>query len=148
MNYRRWLWVAVLVALMWGVFEVLNPRQKVRADLDAMNRKRVELALFALEANLPGPGEGGYVRHTPSSAAARIVQTLNAAQELSPQEKDELRKTGARFMPKPIPYRLGAPDAFWQVVLKPDDAAGKIRAEVYGLSLASPVEVKEYRCCE
>ena len=138
----RVAWVAVgaiVGGLIWYVAQSMAVVTSGRLTL--VSQRRLEQAVWAVEANLDGMADAGYVRWTPSGAARELVAVLNAAQVPDPQE-EAMRQGGFR-PPPPTEYVLGRATKPGQVVLIPDDARNVIRIEAYGSDLSQPVIVKE-----
>lgn len=104
---------------------------------------RLERAVDAAVSGLQGLGVSGYVQWTSTSAAAELVQVMNAASQMAPEEERELLPPGARLPPAPIPYVFGRPAGPWQVGIIPDDVRNTIRIEGYGADPLIPVIVRE-----
>ena len=61
----------------------------------------LERAVLSVEMTLGAMGDSGYVQWTPTTAAEKAVDSLNASQFLVPGEKKEYKK--ARIKPVTIP---------------------------------------------
>jgi len=109
--------------------------------------QELEQAIFFAESNLGGFGDAGYVRYTPTTAAIQLVESMNAAQTLTPEEEKEYRERGM-FIPKAIPYVLNEPTGKWQVVVIGDETAQKVILKGYGYDLTQPLIVNEILCCQ
>jgi hypothetical protein len=109
--------------------------------------RELEQSIFFAEANLGGMSDAGYVQWTPTSAATQLVESMNAAQTLTPEEEKEYKERGM-FIPKAIPYVLNQPTAKWQVVVIGDETGKKIILQGYGSDLTQPLVVKEIPCCQ
>lgn len=116
------------------------------SKVSSLKQQELEAALLFLEGNLSSLGEVGYAEWTPTTAAAELVETMNASMVLLPEEEEDYRQAGIK--PKePIPYVLNQPTAAWQIVLIPDDAQQVIRVEAYGQELETPLIEKDLPCC-
>jgi hypothetical protein len=112
----------------------------------SFKEKELEKAIFFAQANLDSLGDAGYVKYTPTTAAIQLVNTMNAAQNLTPEEEKEYRERGMPIM-KGIPYALNQPTEPWQVVIVGDDAQKKVKFLGYGHDLKTPLITQEVPCC-
>ncbi|MGK7882154.1 MAG: hypothetical protein AB4060_18945 [Crocosphaera sp.] len=105
----------------------------------------LERAVLSVEMTLGAMGDSGYVQWTPTTAAEKAVDSLNASQVLVPGEEEQYRE--ARMKPVTIPYTLNKATDKWQVVIIPDEENSTIKVEGYGSSLEEPLFVKTIPCC-
>ena len=138
--------LAALTALFSLTLTSCGGSAPTTSQIPSFKQRQLEDAIFFLESNLRGIGEVGYVQWTPSTAAAELAATMNAAQAPFPGEDEELRQAGVR-PPEPIPYVLNEPTDTWQIVLIPDEAAQMIHVQAYGKDLSQPVIEKDLPCC-
>lgn len=138
--------VIALVAVLGGGIAVLSQGLAKSGQFSGGKRYSLETAIASFEVNLDSLGEEEFIKWTPSSASMEMVDVMNAAQILLPEEEEEFRQAGMR-VPDAIPYVLEAPTNPWQIVVIPDDAAKKIRVEGYGVDLSQPLITKEWPCC-
>lgn len=138
---------------IWGLILILLTligcgSTEVSSGGKSLKEKEMERAIFFGKASLDGLGESGYVRWTPTTAAIQLVNTMNAAQTLTPEEEKEYRQRGMTMIPKAIPYVLNQPTAPWQVVIVADETQQKIKFLGYGTDLQTPIITEEVPCCQ
>ncbi len=143
MSHTKSLTIAALVFVVCGgaIFSRAESGQ-----LSAGKRYSMETAIATFESNLSLLGDADLLTWTPSMASMEMVDVMNAAQILLPEEEAEFRQAG-KPVPEPIPYVLEKPSNPWQIVVIPDDAAQTIRIEGYGMDLTQPLITKEWPCC-
>ncbi len=124
-----------------------NSSPPAQQKVSPLKKQELEKAVLYVEANLNALGDSGYVQWTPTTAVAQLVETMNAAQILLPEEEEEYRQAGIR-LPEPIAYVMETPQEAWQVVLIADEEQQKIRVLGYGTNLTQPLVVKEIPCCQ
>jgi hypothetical protein len=129
------IWVGVLVYLMSGATSL------GRSYAEEANRRRLQNAVWAAEANYGGLLDAGYIQWTPTTVAQQLVEILNAAQV--PLADDPSHRE-VKLPPAPrTKYVLGQPSGPWQVVLVADEPHQRVRVEGYGNDLEHPMMVKE-----
>lgn len=114
----------------------------------SIKQRELEEAVFYLEGSLSGLGEAGYQQWTPTTAASEVVAVMNAATQLTPEEKAEFQQRGMRPPKVSVSYALDAPTQPWQVVLIPDDEHQMIHLAAYSTDLHTPVLQKDLPCCQ
>lgn len=138
--------VMTVVAVLSGGAAIFSQGFSKSGQFSAGKRYSLETAIASFEVNLDSLEEAGFMQWTPSSASMEMVDVMNAAQILLPEEEAKFRQAG-KPVPEPIPYVLETPTNPWQIVVIPDEAAQKIRIEGYGMDLSQPLITKEWPCC-
>jgi len=99
--------------------------------------RQIMMAVESVPATLGSMQDAGYQRWTATTAAEKLVETLNA--DLTPLPGEHiLPGIGGALV-----YVTDAASAPWQIVLIPDDAAKTLRIEGYGNDVISPIYTKE-----
>ncbi len=118
--------------------------QKQKAS--SPKKLHLEKAVASVEMTLGSIGDVGYTQWTPTTAAAEVVDSLNASQVLMPGEEEQYKE--ARIKPVTIPYTLNKATDQWQVVIIPNEENSTIKVEGYGTNLDEPLFVKSVPCCQ
>ncbi len=136
-------WISLSSLSLAGCF---GPAVESSGAISALKQQELEQAVLFLESNLDSLSEVGYVQWDPTTAAAELVTTMNAALVLLPEEEADYREAGIK--PKDgISYILNQPTEAWQIVLIPDDPQQTIYVKAYGKDLETPVIEKDLPCC-
>lgn len=135
----------ILLVLMFSLV-ACSPTTK-STKVPRYKLQELEQSIFFAESNLGGMGDAGYVQWTPTTAATQLVESMNAAQTLTPEEEKEYKERGM-FIPKAIPYVLNQPTDKWQVVVIGDETGKKIILQGYGSDLTQPLVIREIPCCQ
>lgn len=136
-----------IALLLYGLMGCGTSQPMTNDSVPKIKRQELERAVFFAASNIDGFGDAGYQQWTPTSAATQLVETMNAAQSLTPEEEKEYKERGMPII-KAIPYVLNTPTDKFQVVVVPDEAAQKILIKGYAYDLTEPLIVEEIPCCQ
>ena len=77
-----------------------------------------------------------------------LIGNMNTVLErATPTRLESVGDSAAPVPYEPMRYRIGRPDAQWQMVLSYEKKTRQVRAEAYGVDPSAPVSTRLYPCC-
>jgi hypothetical protein len=127
-----------------GTMYLKNLKEKGDED----NRWRIQAAFRELDLVFPTYFKLKQSPDPKEPDLPTLIETMNTA--LDRAKPTRLEKSGNEMQSipyEPMHYRIGKPDAQWEMVLTYEKETRKVKAEAYGTDISVPVLIREYPCC-
>jgi hypothetical protein len=122
--------------------------KKIKEKGDEDNRRKIQAAFQELDLVFPTYFKLKQSPDPKEPDLPTIIETMNTVLDRAKPMRLEKNGDGIQSIPyEPMHYRIGKPDAQWEMVLTYEKETRKVKAEAFGTDISMPVSTREYSCC-